>query len=103
MARDFDDARRRMRDADALVHARRRDAEERIYVVTTNLVIDAQEKLARRRRLDRIWRAGWAVSWLSLLTAVTGTGIAALTHLGDHVGLGVPVRVHPEGRGGAFG
>ncbi|MFD5341539.1 DUF4231 domain-containing protein [Streptomyces hawaiiensis] len=46
--------------------------------MTTNLVIDAQEKLARRRRLDRIWRAGWAVSWLSLLTAVIGTGIAAL-------------------------
>ncbi|WP_327328675.1 DUF4231 domain-containing protein (plasmid) [Streptomyces sp. NBC_01210] len=61
---------------------RKRDADERIYVVTTNLVIDAQEKLARRRRLDRIWRAGWAVSWLSLLTAVIGTGITALT-VGD--------------------
>ncbi|WP_406349268.1 DUF4231 domain-containing protein [Streptomyces sp. NBC_00144] len=61
------------------VNARRRDAEERIYVVTTNLVINAQEKLARRRRLDRIRRASWAVSWLSLLTAVIGTGIAALT------------------------
>ncbi|MDH2390617.1 hypothetical protein QCN29_17825 [Streptomyces sp. HNM0663] len=46
--------------------------------MTTNLVIDAQEKLARRRRLDRIWRAGWAVSWLSLLTAVIGTGITWL-------------------------
>ncbi|MEV8435077.1 DUF4231 domain-containing protein [Streptomyces chartreusis] len=79
MARDFDDdATRRMRDADDLTHARRRDAEERIYVVTTNLVIDAQEKLARRRWLDRIWRGGWAVSWLSLLTAVIGTGIAWL-------------------------
>ncbi|MGW3652474.1 DUF4231 domain-containing protein [Streptomyces sp. NPDC000878] len=63
-----DDAPRRIRDAD-----------ERIYVVTTNLVIDTQEKLARRRRLDRIWRTGWAVSWLSILTAVIGTGIAALT------------------------
>ncbi|MFI6063197.1 hypothetical protein [Streptomyces sp. NPDC051286] len=80
MARNFDDdAPRRMRDADELISARKRDADERIYVVTTNRVIDAQEKLARRRRLDRIWRAGWAVSWLSLLTAVIGTGIAALT------------------------
>ncbi|MGW4750261.1 DUF4231 domain-containing protein [Streptomyces sp. NPDC004290] len=51
-------------------------------MVTTNLVIDAQEKLARRRRLDRIWRAGWAVSWLSLLTAAIGTGIAAFV-VGD--------------------
>ncbi|WP_405842461.1 DUF4231 domain-containing protein [Streptomyces platensis] len=58
---------------------RKRDADERIYVVTTNLVIDAQEKLARRRRLDRIWHAGWAVSWLSLLTAVIGTVTAAVT------------------------
>ncbi|MFD7498983.1 hypothetical protein ACFV8T_43085 [Streptomyces sp. NPDC059832] len=59
MARNFDDdAPRRIRDADELVLARQRDADERIYVVTTNLVIDAQEKLARRRRLDRIWRAG---------------------------------------------
>ncbi|WP_307816281.1 MULTISPECIES: DUF4231 domain-containing protein [unclassified Streptomyces] len=91
MARDFDDdAPRRIQDADDLINARKRDeaeriracqrdADERIYVVTTNLVIDAQEKLARRRRLDRIWRAGAAVSWLSLLTAVTGTGIAWLT------------------------
>ncbi|MFF4155169.1 hypothetical protein ACFYZU_33785 [Streptomyces sp. NPDC001651] len=47
-------------------------------MVTTNLVIDAQEKLARRQRLDRIGRAGWAVSWLSLLTAVIGTGITWL-------------------------
>ncbi|WP_030949596.1 hypothetical protein [Streptomyces sp. NRRL S-646] len=47
-------------------------------MVTTNLVIDAKEKLARRRRLDRIWRAGWAVSWL-VLAAVIGTSIAALT------------------------
>ncbi|MFC9537718.1 hypothetical protein ACFT38_45870 [Streptomyces sp. NPDC056975] len=46
-----------------------RDADERIYVVTTNLVIDAQEKLARCQQLDRIWRAGAAVSWLSLLTS----------------------------------
>ncbi|MEV8057154.1 DUF4231 domain-containing protein [Streptomyces antimycoticus] len=69
MARGFDDdAPRRIRDAD-----------ERIYVVTTNFVIDAQEKLARRRRLDRIWRGGWVVSWLSLLAAVIGTGTAALT------------------------
>lgn len=67
MTRDFDDdAPRRIQDANDLVHARQRDADERIYVVTTNLVIDAQEKLARRRRLDRIWRTGWAVSWLSL-------------------------------------
>ncbi|WP_030978336.1 hypothetical protein [Streptomyces sp. NRRL S-1824] len=59
MARNFDDAAaRRIRDADGLAHARRRDAEERIDVVTTNLVVDAQEKLARRLRLDRIWRAG---------------------------------------------
>ncbi|MCM2394385.1 DUF4231 domain-containing protein [Streptomyces albipurpureus] len=80
MARDFDDdAPRRIQDANELFLARRRDADERIHVVTTNLVIDAQEKLARRRRLDRIWRAGAAVSWLSLLTAVIGTGIAALT------------------------
>ncbi|MHB6912773.1 DUF4231 domain-containing protein [Streptomyces sp. DB-54] len=79
MARNFDDdAPRRIRDADELVHARRRDADERIHVVSTNLVIDAQEKLARRRRLNRIWRAGMAASWLSLLTAVIGTGIAAL-------------------------
>ncbi|MFJ9565978.1 hypothetical protein ACIRQQ_38795 [Streptomyces fuscichromogenes] len=78
MARDFDDdAPRRIRDTDELVDARRRDAEERISVVNSNLVIGAQEKVARRRRLDRIWRAGWAVSWLSLLTAVIGTGIAA--------------------------
>jgi hypothetical protein len=78
VARDFDDdAPRRIRDADDLVNARRQDAEERIYVVNTNLVIDAEEKLARRRRLDRIWRAGWAVCWLSVLTAVIGTGIAA--------------------------
>jgi hypothetical protein len=78
VTRDFDDdAPRRIQDANDLVHARQRDADERIYVVTTNLVIDAQEKLARRRRLDRIWRTGWAVSWLSLLTAVIGTGIAA--------------------------
>ncbi|MCX5318034.1 DUF4231 domain-containing protein [Streptomyces sp. NBC_00154] len=80
MARDFDDdAPRRIGDANELVLARQRDADERIYVVTTNLVIDAQEKLARRRRLDRIWRAGAAVSWLSLLTAVIGTGTAWLT------------------------
>lgn len=67
-----------MWDADELIKARKRDDDERIYVVTTNLVIDAQEKLARRRRLDRIWRTGAVVSWLSLLTAVIGTGIAAL-------------------------
>ncbi|SCF67224.1 DUF4231 domain-containing protein [Streptomyces sp. MnatMP-M17] len=91
MTRDFDDdAPRRIQDADDLINARKRDeaerirarqrdADERIYVVSTNLVIDAQEKLARRRRLDRIWRAGAAVSWLSLLTAVIGTGIASLT------------------------
>ncbi|MFE9007432.1 DUF4231 domain-containing protein [Streptomyces sp. NPDC007875] len=80
MARSFDDdAPRRIRDADELISARKRDADERIYVVTTNLVIDAQEKLARRRRLDRIGRVGWAVSWLSLLTAVIGTVTAAVT------------------------
>ncbi|MEU6611575.1 hypothetical protein ABZ922_42315 [Streptomyces shenzhenensis] len=80
MARDFDaDAPRRIQDANELVLARQRDADERIYVVTTNLVIDAQEKLARRRRLDRIWHAGAAISWLALLTAIIGTGIAALT------------------------
>ncbi|GHD52387.1 DUF4231 domain-containing protein [Streptomyces galbus] len=88
MTRDFDDdAPRRLQDADDLINARKRDeaerirarqrdADERIYVVTTNLVIDAQEKLARRRRLDRIWRAGAALSWVSLLAAVIGTGIA---------------------------
>ncbi|WP_310729190.1 hypothetical protein [Streptomyces sp. N2A] len=60
MARDFeDDAPRRIQDANELVLARQRDADQRIYVVTTNLVIDAQEKLARRRRIDRIWRVGW--------------------------------------------
>ncbi|WP_030978322.1 hypothetical protein [Streptomyces sp. NRRL S-1824] len=74
MARDYDDdAPRRKRDADELVLARQRDADERIYVVTTH------EKLARRRRLDRIWRAGAAISWLSLLPAVIGAGIAWLT------------------------
>ncbi|MFD4260772.1 DUF4231 domain-containing protein [Streptomyces sp. NPDC058534] len=88
MARDFDDdAPRRIQDADDLINARKRDeaerirarqrdADERIYVVTTNLVIDAQEQLARRRLLDRIWRAGAALSWLSLLAAIIGTGIA---------------------------
>jgi hypothetical protein len=88
VARDFDDdAPRRIQDADDLINARKRDeaerilarqrdADERIYVVTTNLVIDAQEQLARRRLLDRIWRAGAALSWLSLLAAVIGTGIA---------------------------
>ncbi|WP_431983145.1 DUF4231 domain-containing protein [Streptomyces qinglanensis] len=76
MARDFDDdAPRRIQDANELVLSRQRDADERIYVETTNLVIDAQEKLARRRRLDHIWRAGAAISWLSLLTALIGTGI----------------------------
>ncbi|WP_326758630.1 DUF4231 domain-containing protein [Streptomyces phaeochromogenes] len=80
MSRNFDDdAPRRIRNADDLVNARKRDADERIYVVTTNRVIDAQEKLARRRRLDRIWRTGWSVSWMPLLTAVIGTGVAALT------------------------
>ncbi|MFF0509055.1 DUF4231 domain-containing protein [Streptomyces fimicarius] len=77
MARDFDDdAPRRIGDANDLALARKRDADERIYVVTTNLVIDAQEQLARRRLLDRIWRAGAALSWLSILAAVIGTGIA---------------------------
>jgi hypothetical protein len=88
VARNFDDdAPRRIQDADDLINARKRDeaerirarqrdADERIYVVTTNLVIDAQEQLARRRLLDRIWRAGASLSWLSLLAAVIGTGIA---------------------------
>ncbi|MYS40169.1 hypothetical protein GTY23_02660 [Streptomyces sp. SID5998] len=78
-ARRRDEAERiraRQRDADERIRARQRDADERIYVVTTNLVIDAQEQLARRRLLDRIWRAGAAVSWLSIFTAVIGTGIA---------------------------
>lgn len=79
MPRSYDDdAPRRIRNANELISARQRDADERTHVVTTNLVIDAREKLARRQRLDRMWRAGWAVSWLSLLTAVFGTGIAAL-------------------------
>ncbi|MEU1125598.1 DUF4231 domain-containing protein [Streptomyces sp. NPDC005899] len=80
MARDFDDdAPRRIQDANDLILARQRDADERIYVVTTNLVIDAQEQLARRRRLDRIWHAGAVISWLSLLAAVIGTGLAWVT------------------------
>ncbi|MFD7106033.1 hypothetical protein [Streptomyces celluloflavus] len=62
MARNFDDAPRRTRDTDEPVHARRRDADERIYVVSINLVINAQENLVRRRRLDRIRRAGAAAS-----------------------------------------
>ncbi|MFG2287100.1 hypothetical protein ACGFOU_13720 [Streptomyces sp. NPDC048595] len=79
MARDLDDdAPRRKQDADELTNARERDADERIYVVTTNLVIDAQEELARRR-LDRVWHARGAMSWLSLLTAVGGTLTAAVT------------------------
>ncbi|MEE6269136.1 DUF4231 domain-containing protein [Streptomyces diastatochromogenes] len=79
MTRNFDDdAPRRIRDADELVHARRRDADERIHVVSTNLVIDVQEQLAQRGRLDRIWRAGVVISWLSLLAAIIGTGIAWL-------------------------
>ncbi|MDW4903037.1 hypothetical protein RB625_31985 [Streptomyces californicus] len=45
MTRDFNDyAPRRIGDANDLVLARKRDADERICVVTTNLVIDAQEK-----------------------------------------------------------
>ncbi|MFJ6493739.1 hypothetical protein, partial [Streptomyces californicus] len=45
MTRDFDDdAPRRIDDANNLVLARKRNADERIYMVTTNLVIDAQEK-----------------------------------------------------------
>ncbi|WP_253917150.1 DUF4231 domain-containing protein [Streptomyces sp. MNP-20] len=80
MARDFDDdAARRIGDANDLVLARQRDAEERISVVTTNDVIGAQEQLAQRRRLDRIWRAGAVIGWLSLLTAAIGTGISWLT------------------------
>ncbi|MEU2560984.1 hypothetical protein ABZ626_16865 [Streptomyces longispororuber] len=90
MARDFDDdAPRRIQDADDLVHARKRDegawfrtrqrdANKRTYVVTTNRVIDTQDQLARRRRLDRIRRTGAVICWLSLLAAVFGTGIAAL-------------------------
>ncbi|MGC0335195.1 hypothetical protein [Streptomyces sp. SLBN-8D4] len=67
MTRSFDDdTPRRIRDADDLVQARRRDAGERIHVATISLVIDEQEKRARRRWLDRIRRAGWAVSWLSV-------------------------------------
>lgn len=81
MPRSYDDdAPRLIRNANELISARKRDADERIHVVTTNFVIDAQEKLARRRRLDRICRAGWAISWLSLLTAAIGTGIAALNN-----------------------
>ncbi|CAM5666535.1 hypothetical protein SCALM49S_07587 [Streptomyces californicus] len=45
MTRDFNDyAPRRIGDANDLVLARKRNADERIYMVTTNLVIDAQEK-----------------------------------------------------------
>ncbi|MFE6496317.1 hypothetical protein [Streptomyces sp. NPDC057748] len=37
MARDFDDdAPHRIQDANELISARQRDADERIYVVTTN-------------------------------------------------------------------
>ncbi|WP_406458680.1 hypothetical protein OG782_36845 [Streptomyces sp. NBC_00876] len=72
MARDIDDdAPRRIGDAKELVLARRWDSDERIYVVTTNLVIDAQEQIVRRRQLDRMWRAGAAISWLSLLAALS--------------------------------
>ncbi|MFD5932479.1 DUF4231 domain-containing protein [Streptomyces sp. NPDC060333] len=80
MAREFDDdAIRRMWEADALLRVRKRNDEERIYTVTANLLIDAQEKLVRRRRLDRIWRTGCVVGWLSLLAAVIGTVIAGVT------------------------
>ncbi|MFG3430681.1 hypothetical protein, partial [Streptomyces californicus] len=45
MTRDlYDYAPRRIGDANDLVLARKRNADERIYMVTTNLVIDAQEK-----------------------------------------------------------
>lgn len=54
---------------------RRRDADDRIYVVTSNLVLEAQEKLARRRRLDRIERVAWPVSFLSPLAGAIGIAI----------------------------
>ncbi|MET8517763.1 hypothetical protein [Streptomyces sp. NPDC005077] len=52
--------------------------------MTTNLVIDAQEKLARRQRLDRFWRAGWAVSWLR--TSMASTEFAAHRAENGHAG-----------------
>ncbi|MFE9867830.1 hypothetical protein ACFYPZ_34835 [Streptomyces sp. NPDC005506] len=52
-------------------------------MVTTNLVIDAQEKRARRQRLDRIWRAEWAVSWLRTSMASTGEFAAHRAENGD--------------------
>ncbi|MFE6155473.1 hypothetical protein [Streptomyces sp. NPDC057889] len=46
--------------------------------MTTNLVIDAQEKLARCRRLDCIWRAGATVNAATLagMPPLTGPGRA---------------------------
>jgi hypothetical protein len=82
-----DDAPRRIRDADELIYARLREADEPINVMTTNLVIDTQERLARHRRLDHAWRAGWAVSWLSLLTAVI-RGVSRLEQSGGSMGRG---------------
>lgn len=44
MARDFGDvAPYRIRDGNERIYVRQREAGERIYVVLTNLVIDAQE------------------------------------------------------------
>ncbi|MDX3066447.1 DUF4231 domain-containing protein [Streptomyces sp. ND04-05B] len=85
MARDSDDdAPRRIQDADDLINARKRDEYERTYAVTSDHVLDTQEALARRRRLDLVWRAGAIVSVLALLTAAVATAI-----VGDPARLGV--------------
>ncbi|MFD5114264.1 hypothetical protein ACFWNG_18440 [Streptomyces sp. NPDC058391] len=69
MARNYDDDAARQQ----------RDANERIHVMNSNLVLSARENLARRQLLDRVWHAGWLVSWLSLLTAIVGTVTVAVT------------------------
>ncbi|MEU0663399.1 hypothetical protein [Streptomyces lavendulocolor] len=61
-------------------------------MVTTNLVINAQEKLGRRQRLDRIWRVGAAVSWRPSDARwwARGAGAAGLrTVLSDVIGTGI--------------
>jgi hypothetical protein len=107
MARSLDD------DAPS----RTRAADERIYEGMSNLVLNAQEGLTRRRRLDRIERVAWAVGFLSLSVAVIGVVVVGdpsrfavgalicgsvlllslLTVLATHiVGRGVPTRQRAE-------